>query len=42
MTPADFRHLVEGIAERIGLDPSQVILGGDHHGPNPWKHLAAD
>jgi D-tagatose-bisphosphate aldolase class II non-catalytic subunit len=42
MTPADFRHFVEGIAARIGLDPSQVILGGDHLGPNPWKHLAAD
>jgi D-tagatose-1,6-bisphosphate aldolase subunit GatZ/KbaZ len=42
MTPADFRRFVEGIAARVGLDPSQVILGGDHLGPNPWKHLAAD
>ena len=41
MTPADFRQFVEGIAARVGLDPSRVILGGDHLGPNPWKHLAA-
>jgi D-tagatose 6-phosphate 4-epimerase len=42
MTPADFRRFVEGIASRVGLDPSRVILGGDHLGPNPWKHLSAD
>ena len=42
MTPADFRKFVEGIAARVGLDPSRVILGGDHLGPNPWKHLGAD
>src|SRR5271168_1650084 len=42
MTPADFRKFVERIAARVGLDPSRVILGGDHLGPNPWKHLAAD
>jgi D-tagatose-1,6-bisphosphate aldolase subunit GatZ/KbaZ len=39
MTPADFRQFVETIAARVGLDPSRVILGGDHLGPNPWKHL---
>jgi D-tagatose 6-phosphate 4-epimerase len=42
MTPADFRKFVQGIAARVGLDPSRVILGGDHLGPNPWKHLPAD
>jgi D-tagatose 6-phosphate 4-epimerase len=42
MTPADFRKLVEKIAAGVGLDPSRMILGGDHLGPNPWKHLAAD
>jgi D-tagatose 6-phosphate 4-epimerase len=42
MTPAAFRKFVEGIAARVGLDPSRVILGGDHLGPNPWKHLPAD
>jgi D-tagatose-1,6-bisphosphate aldolase subunit GatZ/KbaZ len=41
MAPADFRRFVEGIASRVGFDPSRVILGGDHLGPNPWKHLPA-
>ena len=39
MTPAGFRHFVEGIATRVGYDPARIILGGDHLGPNPWKHL---
>ena len=42
MTPADFRQFVEAIAARVGLDPTRVILGGDHLGPNPWKHLPAN
>jgi D-tagatose-1,6-bisphosphate aldolase subunit GatZ/KbaZ len=41
MTPADFRRFVEAIAARIGFDTDQLILGGDHLGPNPWKHLPA-
>ena len=39
MTPADFRGFVEGIAARVGFAPDRLILGGDHLGPNPWKHL---
>jgi D-tagatose 6-phosphate 4-epimerase len=42
MTPADFRQFVEAIAARCGLDPTRVIFGGDHLGPNPWKHLPAN
>ncbi|OHV72703.1 D-tagatose-bisphosphate aldolase, class II, non-catalytic subunit [Ensifer sp. LCM 4579] len=41
MTPAGFRRFVSGIAERVGFDPRRLILGGDHLGPNPWKHLPA-
>lgn len=41
MTPMDFRHFVEAIAAKVGLDPSRIILGGDHLGPNPWKNLPA-
>ena len=41
MTPADFRTFVEAIASRVGFDPSRIVLGGDHLGPNPWKVLAA-
>ncbi|MCV9907557.1 D-tagatose-bisphosphate aldolase, class II, non-catalytic subunit [Brucella sp. HL-2] len=42
MTPADFRHFVEEIAARLGFDTKRLILGGDHLGPNPWKHLPAE
>lgn len=42
MTPADFRQFVSGIAERCGFDPERLILGGDHLGPNPWRHLPAE
>lgn len=42
MTPVDFRRFVEGIANRVGLATDQIILGGDHLGPNPWKDLPAD
>ncbi len=41
MQPADFRDFVWSIAERVGLPRSRLILGGDHLGPNPWKHLPA-
>lgn len=42
MTPADFRRFVEEIAQNVGFDTKQLILGGDHLGPNPWRHLPAD
>ncbi|ENN88058.1 Putative tagatose 6-phosphate kinase kbaZ [Rhizobium freirei PRF 81] len=42
MTPADFRRFVEEIAARVGFDKRRLILGGDHLGPNPWKHLPAE
>jgi D-tagatose 6-phosphate 4-epimerase len=41
MTPADFRAFVDGIADRVGFARERLILGGDHLGPNPWKHLPA-
>ena len=42
MTPADFRRFVEEIAARVDFDTRRLILGGDHLGPNPWKHLPAE
>jgi D-tagatose-1,6-bisphosphate aldolase subunit GatZ/KbaZ len=33
---------VEGIADRVGFARERLILGGDHLGPNPWKHLPAE
>ncbi|MGF9565931.1 D-tagatose-bisphosphate aldolase, class II, non-catalytic subunit [Neorhizobium sp. BT27B] len=41
MTPADFRGFVEQIAGSAGFDVGSLIFGGDHLGPNPWKHLPA-
>jgi D-tagatose-1,6-bisphosphate aldolase subunit GatZ/KbaZ len=42
MNPADFRKFVETIAWKTGFPTEKIILGGDHLGPNPWKHLVAD
>jgi D-tagatose-1,6-bisphosphate aldolase subunit GatZ/KbaZ len=42
MRPADFRGLVMGIAADRGLPASRVVLGGDHLGPNRWRHLPPD
>lgn len=39
MRPADFRDFVREIAGKHGLPDSNLILGGDHLGPNPWQHL---
>lgn len=37
MTPADFRRMVSQLADSLGFPPSQLILGGDHLGPNRWQ-----
>ncbi|WP_263408578.1 D-tagatose-bisphosphate aldolase, class II, non-catalytic subunit [Terriglobus tenax] len=39
MQPKDFRVLVEDIAAEEGFPSDQLILGGDHLGPNPWQSL---
>lgn len=39
LTPAAFRDLVTDLAARAGLPTERLILGGDHLGPNPWRHL---
>ena len=41
MNPAGFRAFIETLALEAGIDMRRVILGGDHLGPNPWKHLPA-
>ncbi len=41
MTPLDFKNYVRDIAKRVGFPWEMVILGGDHLGPNPWRHLPA-
>jgi D-tagatose-1,6-bisphosphate aldolase subunit GatZ/KbaZ len=42
MRPADFSRFVHEIAARLDLPPEQVLLGGDHLGPNCWQHLPAE
>jgi D-tagatose-1,6-bisphosphate aldolase subunit GatZ/KbaZ len=42
MTPQAFRRYVENIATKVGFTHAQLLLGGDHLGPNPWKDLPAD
>ncbi|HET7070342.1 MAG TPA: D-tagatose-bisphosphate aldolase, class II, non-catalytic subunit [Nocardioides sp.] len=37
LRPADFRAMVEGIAEHVGIPVADVVLGGDHLGPNRWR-----
>lgn len=37
MTPDLFIAFVLEIASREGLDPSRILFGGDHLGPNPWR-----
>ncbi len=41
LDPQGFRDLVAGLAVDCGFDAGSLILGGDHLGPNPWKHLPA-
>jgi len=37
MTPVDFAHYVHAIAEEKKFPMENVILGGDHLGPNVWQ-----
>lgn len=39
MNPIDFRNYTYQIADKIGFDKSNIILGGDHMGPLPWCNL---
>lgn len=42
MTPADFRDYVYQIADKLNFDKSNIILGGDHLGPQPWQKLSEE
>lgn len=41
MRPPQFRAHVLALAASVGLGAEQVVLGGDHLGPNAWQHLPA-
>ncbi|MEM9550511.1 MAG: class II D-tagatose-bisphosphate aldolase, non-catalytic subunit [Pseudomonadota bacterium] len=42
MTPKDFMTWLTGLADNAGVPMGQLILGGDHLGPNPWRSEALD
>ena len=42
MRPADFAALVAAIAAEEACPPEQIVLGGDHLGPNPWRDSPAE
>ena len=42
MTPIDFVRFVEGLADETGTDRERIILGGDHLGPQAWRHMDAE
>ncbi len=37
MRPADFAGFIGTLRRNTGFPPEQLILGGDHLGPNPWR-----
>ena len=41
MTPRDFKAFVMAISGRVGFPADRILLGGDHLGPHPWRHLPA-
>ena len=41
MTPAQFVRFVQDVTAGAGLPSGQVILGGDHLGPNAWREERA-
>lgn len=41
MTPQAFRAFVLKIAGTLNFPEAKILFGGDHLGPNPWRHLPA-
>ena len=41
MLPADFVAYVQGIADKVGFNKDDILLGGDHLGPNAWQNESA-
>jgi D-tagatose-bisphosphate aldolase class II non-catalytic subunit len=37
MTPVEFGERLTALARRLGLAPEQLVLGGDHLGPQVWR-----
>ena len=41
VTALGFRDWIGSLAKEYGVAPDTLVLGGDHLGPNPWRHLPA-
>lgn len=41
MTADEFSKWVKSLAKEYKVTESNIMLGGDHLGPNPWRHLDA-
>ena len=41
MQPQDFKDFVFKIAADVKFPQQRILFGGDHLGPNPWRHLDA-
>ncbi len=39
--PGEFAAFVRQMAKEAGFAPDQIVLGGDHLGPHPWKAQGA-
>lgn len=42
MKPVDFANMVYDIADKVCFPRNNVLLGGDHLGPNCWQQLSAE
>lgn len=42
MKPADFVAYVHAIADKVGFKKENILLGGDHLGPNAWQSENAE
>lgn len=42
LNAAGFAHWVALLAREYGVPQDLITLGGDHLGPNPWRHLEAE
>ena len=40
-TPREFAHSLRSAAQHAGVLPENILLGGDHLGPFPWRHEAS-
>src|SRR6266496_601847 len=40
-TPREFSGFIRSAASNAGFPPDQIVLGGDHLGPFPWRNQQA-